>query len=196
MADLIMDLSSVDRRSSDSFAGNVLPDGWYRMIIESGKTDYVSCSGGHRFKAEISVCTPGWDKRKVFESLVVDHTNAETVEIAQAALKDLAEACELDDPDHFTNTGLLEGVYFYARLYSRNEPNEKYADSQGLRQEIGAYLSCDEFDASDSQEAVHPSYNGSGSPVQQARAESPGDGDNDPQADGEQPPTPDDDIPF
>lgn len=204
MADLIIDLSNIEARDgSRAGGGKVLPDGWYKCIIEYGKTDYVPCSGGNRLKAEIAICTEGYDRRKIFESLVLDHTNQDTVEIAKAALKELAIAVEVNEPNSITDTAVLEGTYFYARLYRRREANAKYSDADGMRQEIGAYLSTDAFIASDEEEAVHPSRARTdqriSSPASRERAHvansALGAGSEPPE--GEEPPPPgDDDIPF
>lgn len=168
-----IDLSSVKEEDLNKGGRRkLLPDGWYRMMLAKDELKpSKKTKGGLVLHATFRILDPGHEG-ELREFLTVKHPNAETVQIAKAALKALAIAVGHPNPDRIMASDELFTKPFMGRVYTQEGKGDQQDNNR-----IGAYLSLDAYREQEGGEDVGPAAT---QPPQ-----------------GEEPPPPsDDDIPF
>lgn len=82
-----------------------LPAGWYPVQIISEEQKEAKSGNGEYVKFEFEITEGPYKGRKLWDQYSLWHTNAQTVEIAQKAIKSIAEAVgiETDDTEQLHN---------------------------------------------------------------------------------------------
>lgn len=143
MAQINADLSSVKDEDMNRSGGgwSVKPDGWYRVMIQ--KSDFMEPN--HKGSRSVFLkhvhCDEPYMGNEEHEYLtIVCPSSSKAQEIATAKLKEIAVAVGHPNPDFVRDTEELHGTPFMIRLYSEDDPQSKYADSDGKVQRIGDHM--------------------------------------------------------
>lgn len=135
MASFSFDINSVEKRENNF---ELLPAGKYLMQIVETSIAPLKSGNGTALKATAEVLADGYRGRKIFMNLNIQHTNAQTEQIAQQQLRELCEAIGLA---RMTDTGELHNKPFEGNVKIRKSQDPQYQDQNevnGFKSAAGA----------------------------------------------------------
>lgn len=116
----------------------LLPAGKYLMQITETSIAPLKSGNGTALKATAEVLADGYRGRKIFMNLNIQHTNAQTEQIAQQQLRELCEAIGLA---RMVDTAELHGKPFEGNVKIRKSQDPNYQDQNevnGFKSAAGA----------------------------------------------------------
>lgn len=121
-----------------------MPKGWYRFICK--KSDYLQTKNkdGMCLHLVLTCLQAPYHGRELRDFLTLEHSNAQTVQIAKAKLKELAVAVAHPNPNRVNDSLELHNIPVYAYVSTHKANDPKYGDSQGLQNRITEYRSKDD----------------------------------------------------
>jgi hypothetical protein len=137
MPEINQDLSGID--ASSEF--KTIPTGVYPMVIVDSDYLETAAKTGHYLKLKIQCLDEQIGKRVLFENLNLDNPNDTAVQIAKAALKEIAEAVGHPTPDKIDHSEELHDVPMLVSVVRKKakENRQQFADSDGFENEIRGY---------------------------------------------------------
>lgn len=140
MARLNRDLSGVTKEEAERMRGwRALPPGEYRFIVLSSDYKTTKNGDGMCLHLDLQCIEREHERVKLRDFLTLEHDNPQTVQIANARLKQLAIACGHPNPDFIGDSRELHNKPFLAIL--TREKVEQYGDAEGFKNQIARYKS-------------------------------------------------------
>lgn len=127
----------------------VLAEGWYRAALE--KDEFGPCRNGQMLSMTFRILDGEYRDYRIFDRLVVVHSNEKAQHIARIRLREFATAAGHKTPENVTDTDVLIGKPVMIRIY-RSPEDAKYADGDGKKAQVDQYLSVEKFRAEKSDE--------------------------------------------
>jgi hypothetical protein len=122
MASFSFDTTTVAPRENNY---ELLPAGKYTCLVSDSTIQPLKSGNGTALKLTITVLQEGYNGRKLFANLNVQHTNPTAETIAQQQLRELCDAIGLT---RMTDTAELHNKPFIARVKIRKSTDPQYED--------------------------------------------------------------------
>ena len=126
MASFSFDISAVAPRENNY---ELLPAGKYTCLVSDSSIQPLKSGNGTGLKLTLNVLQEGYNGRKLFVSLNVQHTDPESERISQQQLRQLCEAVGVS---RMTDTAELHNKPFIAHVKVRVSKNPQYENQNDV----------------------------------------------------------------
>jgi len=126
MANFSFDTSTVEKRENNY---ELLPAGDYVAQVTESSIEPLKSGNGQCLKLTVTVLQEGYNGRKIFCRLNVQHTNPTAEQIAQQQLRELCDAIGVV---RMTDTTELHNKPFVARVKIRVSKDPQYTDQNEI----------------------------------------------------------------
>ena len=134
-------------RAAKGGGGNrgMLEAGWYRVALVEDEDQMKEWGIG--LSMQFQILSGEYEGRRAFDYLCIRHAKSPEAErIARAKLMALATAAGVKDPANLSDTSVLYNRPVMIEIY-REPDATKYAEADGCKARIGAFLSVAQFKA-------------------------------------------------
>lgn len=126
MAQFSFDTNSVEKRENNY---ELLPAGEYASQVTESTIEPLKTGNGQCLKLTVTVLQDGYNGRKIFCRLNVQHTNPVAEQIAQQQLRELCDAIGIA---RMADTTELHNKPFTARVKIRKSTDPQYTDQNEI----------------------------------------------------------------